>query len=469
MRRRMIFKLALCYLIAFIGMFVLINTYGVWKLDRRLIEQKRQILYDEATLIISEYVDQYYQSDMGIRDRNAMTRQLRTIDTFLNARIWVLDGNGVVIVDTRSNAVDLDINSLDDNFLEQTFIEDAYFKGIFTEPMLCVIQSLSYNYTIRGYVCISTSMKGITAQSIFYLDAFNLCYLWFQIVLIGIFFIIYRITVRPVLKMTETTKAYASGNFENPMRIRSQDEYGELAGVITYMAEELKNLDDYQKKFVANISHDFRSPLTSIRGYAEAMKDGTIPYEMQGKYLDIILFETERLTKLTKNLLELNSFDQNGRLLDIRSFDINAVIKTTAAAFEGICTKKKIVLQLEFENREQYVDADMDKIQQVLYNLIDNAIKFSNTDSSIRVATQVRGLKVFIGVKDYGIGIPKDSLKKIWDRFYKTDLSRGKDKKGTGLGLSIVKEIITAHNENITVVSTEGVGTEFIFTLPKSE
>ena len=109
------------------------------------------------------------------------------------------------------------------------------------------------------------------------------------------------------------------------------------------------------------------------------------------------------------------------------------------------------------------------KIQQVLYNLIDNAIKFSNSNSSIKIETSIKNEKVFISVKDSGIGIPKDSLKKIWERFYKTDVSRGKDKRGSGLGLSIVKEIIQAHNENINVISTEGVGTEFIFTLPLSK
>ena len=116
-----------------------------------------------------------------------------------------------------------------------------------------------------------------------------------------------------------------------------------------------------------------------------------------------------------------------------------------------------------------FVNADMSKIQQVLYNLIDNAIKFSHADSTITIETTERNEKVFISVKDTGIGIPKDSLKKIWERFYKTDASRGKDKKGTGLGLAIVKEIIQAHNENINVISTEGVGTEFIFTLPLAE
>ena len=151
------------------------------------------------------------------------------------------------------------------------------------------------------------------------------------------------------------------------------------------------------------------------------------------------------------------------------NFDINAVIKNTAASFEGTCTAKHITIDLLFSDWHSYVNADMGKIQQVLYNLIDNAIKFSHPDSKITIETTSKYEKVFVSVRDTGIGIPKDSLKKIWERFYKTDLSRGKDKKGTGLGLSIVKEIIQLHGENINVVSTEGVGTEFIFSLSKVE
>ena len=147
-------------------------------------------------------------------------------------------------------------------------------------------------------------------------------------------------------------------------------------------------------------------------------------------------------------------------------FDINKVIKQTAASFEGICTKKHITIRLIFDIPEIYVYADKDKIEQVLYNLSDNAIKFSPNNSSIYIETYIRGDKVFISVKDNGIGIPKESLSKIWDRFYKTDLSRGKDKKGTGLGLSIVKEIISAHDEHINVISTPGIGSEFSFSLP---
>ena len=188
--------------------------------------------------------------------------------------------------------------------------------------------------------------------------------------------------------------------------------------------------------------------------------------EMQDKYLNIILFETERLNKLTQSMLELNKYGARGSMLDISSFDINNTIKLVAQSFEGICQEKKISFELILTGQTSFVSADISKIQQVLYNLIDNAIKFSHPDSTITVETTEKNEKVFISVKDTGIGIPKDCIKKIWERFYKTDLSRGKDKRGTGLGLAIVKDIISAHNENINVISTEGVGTEFIFTLP---
>ena len=156
-------------------------------------------------------------------------------------------------------------------------------------------------------------------------------------------------------------------------------------------------------------------------------------------------------------------------MLDVTTFDINQTIKTTAQTFEGVCKEKHLSFDLTLTGEKLLVRADYGKIQQILYNLIDNAIKFSHNNATIYIETTTKNEKVFVSVKDTGIGIPKDSMNKIWERFYKSDLSRGKDKKGTGLGLAIVKEIINAHNENINCISTEGVGTEFIFTLPLIE
>ncbi|MBR2037291.1 MAG: ATP-binding protein, partial [Lachnospiraceae bacterium] len=273
----------------------------------------------------------------------------------------------------------------------------------------------------------------------------------------------------PLRKITKATEQYATGNYHYELQPDSSDEIGYLASILSYMASEIARSEDDQKKFVANVSHDFRSPLTSIRGYLEAMLDGTIPPELHEKYLRIVLNETERLTKLTNGLLQLNNLNTKGLLLDKTHFDINKVIRDTAASFEGTCQKKNIKLQLLLTGDEMLVHADMGKIQQVLYNLLDNAIKFSHMDSNIKIETTEKKNKLHISVKDYGIGIPKDEIKLVWDRFYKSDASRGKDKKGTGLGLAITKEIMQSHGENINVISTQGAGSEFIFTLPISE
>ncbi len=470
MKHKALVKLILCYIVAAVSMYVLLNFVGGRALNRHFLEEKVDLLTEEAQLLSEEYVTPYYQDTFKLAD---MLVQMRSIDRFLNTRIWVINASGMIFVDTQSGARGSNIDVLDrmflDSVLEQGYLENVKFDRIFEEEMLAVVQPLYYNYRLRGYICIFTPMTSIREAGYQYLDLVNLCYLVFLIILFLIFTVIYLNTIKPVRTLKRITQEYAKGHFDVPMKIRSRDEYRDLADTIKYMADEFKNLDSYQKKFLANISHDFRSPLTSIKGYAEAIADGTIPYEMQNKYLDIILFEAERLTKLTTNLLELNSFETKGVMLQIEPFDINEVIRKTALTFEGTCTKKRITLNLIFSGENQYVNADRDKIQQVLYNLIDNAIKFSSADAAIDIKTEERGSKVFVAVKDYGIGIPKDSISHIWERFYKTDLSRGKDKKGTGLGLSIAKEIIQAHKENINVASTEGVGTEFMFTLPKAE
>ena len=470
MKHRALLKLIVCYLAAVITMFVMLNFFGARTLNRKMLAERVRMLTEEAGLIAEEYVTPYYRDAAKLSD---MLTQLRSVDRFLGTRTWVVNTNGVVIVDAAMEARGVNVDNLDPTFLDcivtDGYMTEVIFPGIMPREKLAVAQPIYNNYKLRGYVCIFIPMETVRQAGYEYLDIVNICYLVFFFLLLLIFVFLYFVTIYPVRRMTKVTEEYARGHFGAPMKIRSQDEYRDLANAIQFMADEFQKLDEYQKKFVANISHDFRSPLTSIKGYAEAMADGTIPPEQQKKYLDIILFETERLTKLTSNLLTLSGLDSAGIPLDIASFDINEIIRRTALTFEGTCTKKRITLNLEFHGEELFVDADMGKIQQVLYNLIDNAIKFSNTDSSIDIKTEERGSKVFVAVKDHGIGIPKDSISKIWERFYKTDLSRGKDKKGTGLGLSIARDIIQAHRENINAVSTEGVGTEFMFTLPKTD
>lgn len=434
----------------------------------RLKDNTTKTLYKNTTIMATDYLPGYFSGSLHLVD---IRNHLSGMCAYTQASVWFVDKNGEMILysvpdnGVRPPDVIEDFNPAESG--SNTYQEGNY-HGYFEETVLTVITPVTQGYSPKGYLLVHMPTADLEAEHTSLMQpvylTLGIIYLLSFMILIGFHIIVYR----PLRKITEAATEYAAGNLDYEIPVNSQDEIGYLSASLNFMSTQIRDMEEYQKKFVANVSHDFRSPLTSIKGYVEAMADGIIPPEMQGKYLKIILFETERLTDLTQDLLALNEYDTKHLLLDKKPFDIHEVIKNTAASFEGTCTQKKISIELLLDTKHLTVYADKQKIQQVFYNLIDNAIKFSEPNSSITVETTERGDKVHISIKDYGIGIPRESLNKIWDRFYKTDSSRGKDKKGTGLGLAIVKEALQAHNENINVISTEGVGTEFTFSLPKA-
>ena len=457
MRRTLYRKLILIYVILAIAGFTLISTVGSRMVEDSLVSSASTSLYREATQIASKQGDLYYHSERSLTD---LYNSLSALASYHNSQIWLISADGEILLNTAA-ALDEENPEIIDGFdpvaLGSEYYSTGTFFGYFEDKMLSVMVPVTSDFRINGYVAIHLPLQDVYQQRESLLARIDFLFL----LVFGLSFVILiffsLVVYRPLKKIINGAKEYASGNLTHKIDVKSHDEMGYLASTLNYMSGELNKTGEYQRKFVANVSHDFRSPLTSIKGYVEAILDGTIPPEMQEKYLKIVLFETERLHKLTQSLLTLNDIDDKGNMLDLTSFDINAVIKDTAASFEGTCTKKRISISLILASRTLYVCADMGKIQQVLYNLIDNAIKFSNNDSTITVETTEKHGKVFVSVKDTGCGIPKASITKIWERFYKLDASRGKDRKGTGLGLSIVKEIITAHNQNINVISTEGI------------
>lgn len=469
MRKTLYLKLILAYIIFGLFGFVVVATFVSNMYMDHLKKEQADSLYREATLIANTYASGLYNNEVSLE---VVKSQLDALDTYLDATLWIINPSGRLILDS-SAPLDVENEIMIENF-DPTVTAGSYytignFFHTFDEDMLSVFAPITSDYKVKGYVVIHFSLSGILeeANNLLTISYIMLIILFLLSLIILIFFT--EIVYIPLRKITEATEQYASGNMHYEFSVESEDEMGYLAATLSYMASEIARSEDDQKKFVANVSHDFRSPLTSIKGYLEAMIDGTIPPEMHEKYLTILLNETERLRKLTNSLLTLNNLNTKGIMLNKTDFDINITIRGVAASFEGTCRAKTIAIELVLTGDEMYVFADIDKIQQVLYNLLDNAIKFSHHNSVIKIETTEKHNKVFISVKDSGIGIPKDDLKLIWDRFYKSDLSRGKDKKGTGLGLSITKEIIRSHGENINVISTEGVGTEFIFSLPKSD
>lgn len=468
MKKTLYLKFVLAYFIFSVFSFIMVSIFVPSITKEHLVREKAEVLYSEATLISNTYATGLYTSET---DLETVKTQLDFLSVYLDSTICIINPSGRLVLDT-SQPLNVEDVVMIENF-DPTMTGGSYymvndFFGNFDSDMLSVLAPITSSYMVKGYVVILCDMNDIqtSCNNMLNISYITLVILLLLSLIILIFFT--EIVYIPLRKITYATEQYAAGNMHYEFQVDSEDEIGYLAACLNYMASQIASAEDDQKKFVANVSHDFRSPLTSIRGYLEAMIDGTIPPEMHEKYLGIVLNETERLTKLTNSLLTLNNLNTRGMLLDRTDFNINKVIRNTAASFEGTCLKKTIAIELILTGDEMYVNADMGKIQQVLYNLIDNAIKFSHHDSVIKIETSLKKSKLFISVKDSGIGIPKDDLKLIWDRFYKSDLSRGKDKKGTGLGLSIVKEIINCHGEHINVISTEGVGSEFIFSLPLS-
>ena len=297
-----------------------------------------------------------------------------------------------------------------------------------------------------------------------------LVYLVILAVFLISFVCVYLLYFMPLKKIRTAAMEYANGNFEyDGLDINRNDEMGDIATSLKYMADHLENTRDYQRDFISNISHDFRSPLTSIKGYLEAMIDGTIPPEEYDHYLKTVLAEANRLENLTTGLLEMDGYGTEGLELILEDFDMEQVVTEAVETFEGRCNKKHLEVVMKFPSKHYLVNGDKGKYEQVLYNLLDNAIKFSNNNSKIIISLYNQGDKQFCSVKDFGPGIPTDKIDKIFQRFYKSDSSRGRDKTGNGIGLSIVKEIIMAHNETIDVISTEGAGCEFVFSISKAK
>ena len=468
MKRRYFSKITFAYLIFCASIFIIICTFTQSMINRYTIRVEASDLYRISSALVSDYA-----SGMYAQDFDTFTSQAEALSRYMGADIWLVGADGSIRICT-DNYASADSGDFEEDgslvaYTKNDFNDEHYMTGCFydtlnTECLTVCAEAMTSGSTS---VCILAHkpLSSITAQANSYLNIYFYTAAWTFLIAFIIVVIFTRVHYMPLYKIIDGTKNYAKGDFTTPIKVRARDEVGYLADTLNYMASTISTREEDQRNFISNVSHDFRSPLTSIKGYVEAMLDGTIPPELQEKYLNIILFETQRLQKLTENLLELNRYGNTAMMLNITTFDINRLIAEILPTFEGSCQQKSLHFNVQTTG-ELYVSADRDKIAQVLYNLVDNAVKFSYSGTAITLRTVSSGTKARISVSDNGIGIPTESIPKIWDRFYKTDLSRGKDRRGSGLGLAIIKEIIQAHKENITVVSTVGAGTEFLFTLP---
>lgn len=469
MKRTFFDKIIIVIMVLLIFLFIGLAGYTTYATQRALVEEKQNNLINEATLLSEQTISSYIQ---GITSLEYLQLRFDEFEDTLKTKVWFLSADGELLAASNSgNFVNLpqSIKTLEaDIDLQKGFTQTGNFYNLFEGTMISIGIPIYMGSEQKGYLILHTSMTEVEGLQD---DMLSIMYMPFLVMLLVVGIVLAYLSgtiLRPLAKMNDAAREYAKGNFDVKTGVSRKDELGELSDSLEYMAGELSKLDEYRKNFIANISHDFRSPLTSIKGYLEAMLDGTIPVEKYDRYLNIVLKESKRLTKLTAGLLELNDFDTYGPILKKQSFDIVDVIRETRNTVEGLCEEKNLDFRLKCPAENATVYADKMKIGQVVYNLIDNAIKFSPENGKIIVTVYEKNNKLFVSVKDEGPGIEKDKQNRVWDRFYKTDSSRGKDKQGTGLGLAITREIIKAHGENINLISTEGAGSEFVFSLPQN-
>lgn len=278
----------------------------------------------------------------------------------------------------------------------------------------------------------------------------------------------YRV-IHPFIEMNHAVQCYSRGDFSTRIPVEGVDEAAQLGKSLNEMAEQLRGLEDTRRSFVANVSHELRSPLTSMKGFLEAMQDGTIPEENYSEYIGIVLNETRRMVTLVNDLLDLARIESGTIKLNYEVFDINELIRRTLLTFEARLVENDMEMDVRFAQEQCTVFADPAQIGQVLRNLIDNAIKYSPKGRALQISTYSMRKTVYVTVRDNGIGIPQEDVPHVFDRFYKVEKAHTPaPQMGSGLGLSIVKRIIEQHGQSITVRSARGKGTQFTFTLERS-
>lgn len=280
-----------------------------------------------------------------------------------------------------------------------------------------------------------------------------------------IYGMVYRIT-KPLKEMAKASKQYAVGDFSYKVTVKGDDELAELAKSFNKMATSLSALESSRRSFVANVSHELKTPMTTIGGFIDGILDGTIPPEQEKKYLTIVSDEVKRLSRLVTGMLNMSKLEAGEMNANKTEFDLSKSIFRTLLNFEKKINSKHIDITGLDTMQSLKVKADEDMLMQVIYNLVDNAIKFTPEEGYISVKTYSDGEKAYVSIKNSGSGISKDEIGKVFERFYKIDKSRSFDVKGAGLGLYIVKSIINLHGGEIKAESEEGKFTEFSFWIP---
>ena len=349
------------------------------------------------------------------------------------------------------------------------YFEMGKMEGLYKEARYTIGLPVDLENGSRiGYIFISTSAEEL---KIFITQMLKIFLLSSVAVLLLAFVVTYYATarmVRPLRQMAQAARKFGQGDFSSRVEVEARDaddEIGQLAMAFNNMAQSLSALESMRRSFIANVSHELKTPMTSIAGFVDGILDGTIPREEQSRYLQIVSDEVKRLSRLVRSMLNLSRIEAGELKINSTQFNIVEIICQTVFSFERSIEGKKLEVE-GLDVDKVMVEADPDLIHQVVYNLIENAVKFVNEGGTLSFSFHVDGGMSYVGIRNTGEGLSREEIPRVFDRFYKTDRSRGMDKNGVGLGLYIVRSIVTLHGGDIIVRSVKGEYTEFVFSVP---
>ena len=410
-------------------------------------------------------------------DETAIRTTVNMMSDSLNSNIIVTDLEGKILF-CSYNKSGIDENTL----INRSFVEEATkeemleisdFGGVYDSRYYVVgvpVQTVGTNglYSV-GAVFVTSSAQHYTEYVVTLVKLFcsvGIVIFALMFCFVGVFS--YQLT-KPLQQMAKAAKAFGNGDFSIRVNVKSNDEIGELAQAFNSMADSLAASEGMRRSFVANVSHELKTPMTTIAGFIDGILDGTIPPEREKYYLNIVTVEIKRLSRLVTSMLALSRIDSGELKMVTQTFNISDTVLNTFLTFEQKIEERKINILGLGDNKPVFIEGDPDMIHQVIYNLVENAAKFTNEGGDITVNVEEKGNDAFVTIKNTGAGIPKEQLQFIFDRFYKTDKSRSHDKNGMGLGLYIVKTIIQLHGGEIKADSVEGEYTQFWIRLPKKK
>ena len=344
------------------------------------------------------------------------------------------------------------ITTLDGVLSERHFVY-ATAVELDNEPVAYVIGMQPVRESLQPYILAILRMFAVSAL------------ITLAVALVAVYFMTYEMT-KPLRQMSEATRRYAEGDFSMRVQVIGSNEMAELANAFNSMARDLASLESSRRSFVANVSHELKTPMTTIGGFIDGILDGTISEDKQQHYLQIVSDEVKRLSRLVVSMLNLSKIEAGELTLKRRDFDICDMIFRTLLGFEQIIEQRRFEITGLENMQSTIISGDEDMLTQVVYNLIDNAVKFTPEGGEIRFDVVNDEEKVYVSIRNSGAGISSEEMAHIFERFYKVDKSRSFDVKGAGLGLYIVKSIVEMHGGEIKAASMENQYTEFSFWLP---